>query len=62
MFIRNKSYNELSDTGVYIPSEAIGELVDMMTNMFVVQFPYYVKGYDILANLVSSSKSNVKAL
>ena len=29
------------------------ELVDIMTNVFVVHFPYYVKGYNLLANLVS---------
>ena len=50
MFIRKKSCNELGDTGLYGPA-AMGQLVDMMTNVFVVQFPHYVKGYNLLANV-----------
>ncbi len=53
VFIRKKSYNELGDTGLYIHAAAMGELVDIMTTMFVIQFPYYVKEYNLLANLVS---------
>ena len=52
LFFRNKSYNELGDTGLYIHSSAMEELVDIMTTVFVVQFLYYVKDYNLLANLV----------
>ena len=51
--IRKKSYNVLGDTGLYIHSAAMGELVDIMATVFVVQFSYYVKEYNLLANLVS---------
>ena len=53
LFIRNKSYNELGDTDLYIHSAAMEELVDIMATVFVVQFLYYVKDYNLLANLVS---------
>ena len=62
MFIRNKSYNELGDTGLNVPSVAMCELVDIMTNVFVVHFPYYVKGYGLLTNLVSVVKEQCLGL
>ena len=48
--------------GLYVPSVAMCELVDIMMNVFVVHFPYYVKGYNLLANLVSVVKEQCLSL
>ena len=52
LFIRKKSYKELGDTDLYIHSTAMWELVDILATVFVV-VSYYVKGYNLLANLMS---------